>query len=70
MKCKGVELKLKNRSISAGVGLISGIILIIWSIQSTGSLGMFWDMPSIIITLGGSFCAILTCLSQNSPTSK
>ena len=44
---------------SAGIGLIAGTMMMIWSISSAGNLGMFWDIPSIIITLGGSFCAIL-----------
>lgn len=41
------------------VGLILGIGLIIWSITSSGNIASFIDAPSLVITLGGSFSAIL-----------
>ncbi len=28
-----------------------------------GSLKIFWDLPSVFITVGGSFCAILIAYS-------
>ena len=50
---------MKKRSMSAVSGLITGVILIVWSIQRSGNLGMFWNVESVMITLGGSFCALL-----------
>lgn len=50
---------MKKRSMSAVSGLITGLILIVWSIQRSGNLGMFWNVESVMITLGGSFCALL-----------
>jgi chemotaxis protein MotA len=50
---------LKKRSISALVGLIAGILLVMWSINSSGDLKMFWNVPSLAITLGGSFFALV-----------
>lgn len=40
-----------------GLGL--GAVCIIWSILISGDIRSFWDIPSVIITLGGSFCALL-----------
>lgn len=50
---------MKKRSYSAVAGLISGIILVVWSIDSSGDLSMFWDVPSVLITIGGSFAALV-----------
>lgn len=41
------------------VGLVLGFGLIIWSITSAGDIASFVDAPSLVITLGGSFSAIL-----------
>lgn len=41
------------------IALIAGVALIIWSINQGGSIGGFIDVPSIIITLVGSYCALL-----------
>lgn len=48
-----------KKSYSAVLGLVSGIILVVWSIQLGGNLGSFWDFPSVMITLGGSFSALV-----------
>ncbi|WFA07891.1 MotA/TolQ/ExbB proton channel family protein [Tissierella sp. Yu-01] len=50
---------MKKRSMSATMGLIAGVILVFWSIKISGDLSSFWDIPSIIITLGGSLCAMV-----------
>ena len=50
---------MKKRSMSATMGLIAGAILLFWSIKKAGDLSSFFDLPSIIITLGGSFCALV-----------
>ena len=41
------------------LALVIGVALIIWSISQGGSIGGFIDVPSLIITLVGSFCALL-----------
>lgn len=41
------------------IGLVLGFALVIWSIMSSGPLSRFVDMPSIVITIFGSFCALL-----------
>ncbi len=41
------------------ISFIAGIALIVWSITSSGEISSFLDGPSLIITLGGSFCALL-----------
>lgn len=43
-------------------GLIVGTVLIFWSISmGGGSINNFTDMPSLVITLFGSFCALMIC---------
>ena len=42
------------------VGLVLGFILLVYGILvAGGSLLMFWDLPSVIITFGGSWCALM-----------
>jgi len=41
------------------LALVIGVALIIWSINQGGSMSGFIDVPSLIITLIGSFCALL-----------
>ncbi len=43
--------------ISTLIGLLAGIILIGWGIMMDASLGMFWNLPSVFIVLGGTFAA-------------
>lgn len=38
---------------------MGGIGLLVWSITSSGDISSFLDAPSLTITLGGSFCALL-----------
>lgn len=47
--------------ISTVVGLISGILITIWGIFISGELSVFWDIPSVIIVLGGTLASTLTC---------
>lgn len=49
---------MKKNPIPA-VALVIGVFLIVWSINQGGSIGGFIDIPSVIITLVGSFCALL-----------
>ena len=41
------------------VGFFIGLALIVWSITSSGNITSFLDAPSLVITLGGSFSALL-----------
>jgi len=42
------------------IGLVVGFITLIFGILvAGGSLLMFWDLPSAIITFGGSWCALM-----------
>lgn len=50
---------MKKRSWSATMGLISGTILVIYSITISGDLSSFLSFSSILITVGGSFCALI-----------
>ena len=40
-------------------GIISGLVLVIFAILSKGALGIFFDPASLMITVGGSFSALL-----------
>ncbi|MDR7869592.1 MAG: motility protein A [Tissierellaceae bacterium] len=48
-----------KRNIWPTIGLIAGLIVIIWSIKTAGEDVSFIDIPSILITFVGSFCALL-----------
>lgn len=38
-------------------GIAAGVMLIVWSIVSSGNLMGFYNFPSVLITLGGTFAA-------------
>ncbi|MGI6552521.1 MAG: motility protein A [Clostridia bacterium] len=40
-------------------GIIAGTFLIVFSIAQGGHAGMFWNLPSVMITVGGSTAALL-----------
>lgn len=47
-------------NISVVLGLVIGFALLCYGvIVAGGSLLMFWDLPSVIITFGGSWCALM-----------
>lgn len=48
-----------KKSFTSLIGLGLGAVCIIWSILISGDIRNFWDIPSVVITLGGSFCALL-----------
>ncbi len=48
-----------KKSYTAIIGLASGFAILVWSIMSSGDLTSFMDFPSIAVTLGGSFAALL-----------
>ncbi|NPV81754.1 MAG: motility protein A [Firmicutes bacterium] len=41
------------------IGLISGVILILAAITMGGSVKIFLDLPSLLITMGGTFAGVL-----------
>jgi chemotaxis protein MotA len=41
------------------IGIISGIAFIVWSIVLDGSILSFWDVPSVIIVIGGGLASTL-----------
>lgn len=45
------------------VGIVAGISLVIWGIALGGDLGVFYDFPSIVITLGGTLAGTLISYS-------
>lgn len=52
----------KSDSLTA-IGLLIGSGMIIWSMMSGSSLVIFFDLASVFITVGGSFCALLITYS-------
>ena len=45
--------------LSTVIGIVAGVLLLGIGMASGGSLSTFWNPPSIAITLGGSFAAML-----------
>lgn len=52
----------KSDSLTA-IGLAVGIGMLTMAMMSGSSLIIFWDLPSVFITVGGSFCALLITYS-------
>lgn len=50
---------MKKSDALTAVGLLSGIILLGLSMNGDGGLKLFWDLPSVFITIGGSIAAVL-----------
>lgn len=44
--------------ITAILGLITGIILLLWAIASRGAVNSFWDPSALVIVLGGTVAAV------------
>lgn len=51
--------------ISTIAGLISGILFIIVAIMLNGRIGLFYDAPSVMITIGGTFASVLISYPLN-----
>ena len=54
-----------NKNFTPVIGMISGIILVIWSIMSSGEIINFIDMPAVAITVLGSFSALIVSFPMN-----
>ncbi len=48
-----------KRNLMPTIGAAMGLILIMWAITSSGDIVNFIDLSSIVITLFGSFCALM-----------
>ncbi|SHJ68003.1 chemotaxis protein MotA [Hathewaya proteolytica DSM 3090] len=56
---------MKKSDITTGIGLLLGIVLLLWGMTSELGLKIFWDLQSLAITVGGSFAAVLITYSLN-----
>lgn len=50
---------MKKSDILTPVGLVLGVALMVYGMAAGGSLLPFWDLPSVFITVGGSFSGVL-----------
>ncbi|MEJ5285209.1 MAG: MotA/TolQ/ExbB proton channel family protein [Brevinematales bacterium] len=45
------------------IGVIGGTILWLWgALLNTGDLSIYFDLPSVLITIGGSFASLMICI--------
>ncbi|KGK86106.1 motility protein A [Clostridium sp. HMP27] len=63
---------MKRRDILTAIGITLGFGMMLWGMAmvsiteySIGQLKLFWDISSVIITIGGSFCALLIAYPFN-----
>lgn len=63
---------MKRRDILTVIGITVGFGMMLWGMAmvsiteySIGQLKLFWDISSVIITIGGSFCALLIAYPFN-----
>ncbi|MBM7869409.1 chemotaxis protein MotA [Clostridium pascui] len=63
---------MKRRDILTAIGITLGFGMMIWGMSmvniaeySIGQLKLFWDISAVIITIGGSFCALLIAYPFN-----
>lgn len=63
---------MKKRDISTSIGLVLGVIAIVIGMAIDGGkikmegLKLFWDLPSVFITVFGSFCSVMLAFPMNS----
>lgn len=57
---------MKRRDVLTTIGVVLGFAMMIWSMAmvsltkyNVAQLKLFWDLSSVIITIGGSLCAML-----------
>lgn len=53
---------MKKSDILTPIGLIGGIILLIWGMKNDAGYGMFWDFSSVLITVCGSAAALFVTI--------
>ncbi|MCF0148162.1 MAG: motility protein A [Clostridium sp.] len=54
---------MKKSDVLTSVGLVLGIVLMLYGMLLGSSLKIFWDLSSVIITVGGSVAALLITYS-------
>ncbi|MHB1419362.1 MAG: motility protein A [Bacillota bacterium] len=50
---------MRKLDLTAILGIAAGFTIIVIAIAANSGLGLYWSLPSILITVGGSFCALL-----------
>ncbi|MEA4889087.1 MAG: motility protein A [Clostridiaceae bacterium] len=50
-------------NLSSFVGLIAGVIFVVWSIILGGDIASYFDMPSVMIVVGGTLASIMISFS-------
>lgn len=56
---------MKKSDALTGIGLGVAIVLIGWAMSNGSNIMIFWDLPSVAITIGGSFCAVLMGITMS-----
>ena len=41
------------------IGVVLGVLLMVWAIMAGGSASAYWDFPSVVIVIGGAIAATL-----------
>ena len=49
---------MKKSDVLTSVGLVLGVVLMLYGMLLGSSLKIFWDLSSVIITVGGSVAAL------------
>ncbi|MEO5338356.1 MAG: MotA/TolQ/ExbB proton channel family protein [Magnetospirillum sp. WYHS-4] len=57
------EKPRQNLDLATVLGLVGGFVLIFIAIAMGGSPKAFFDLPSVLIVIGGTFTIVLTCFS-------
>lgn len=50
---------MKKHDALTSIGLLLGSVMLVWGMTMGASIKIFWDAASVVITIGGSFCALL-----------
>ena len=56
---------MKKSDALTGIGLAGGLALLIMGMSSEYGFGIFWDVKSLLITIGGSLSAVLVTVSMD-----
>ncbi len=57
---------MKKQDLLTLIGVVVGAAMLVWGMALGGTaLKIFWDLPSVVITIFGSFCALLINYSLN-----
>ncbi len=56
---------MKKNDMLTAIGFVIAIVLVFYGMLNGGSLKLFFDVPSLAITVGGSFGALLMSYPMN-----